>query len=95
MAKVLQKGRKPIPVNWVFKTKLEANGMERLKSRIVTKGYLQVPGVDFAKRFSPVANNTSTRILIRIVRIEGGQSSQSFGHLVKFNFEGRCSIKIK
>ena len=64
LAKVRQKGRKPISVKWVFKTKLEANGSERLKSRIVTKGYLQVPGVDFTEKFSPVANDTSTRILI-------------------------------
>ena len=64
LAKVRQKGRKRVPVKWVFKTKLEADGSERLKSRIVTKGYLQVPGVDFTEKFSPVANDTSTRILI-------------------------------
>ena len=33
-------GRKPVPVKWVFNTKLEPEGLERLKSRIVTKGYL-------------------------------------------------------
>ena len=57
-------GRKPAPVKWVFKTKLEPNGTERLKSRIVTKGYLQVPGVDYTERFSPVATDTSTRMII-------------------------------
>ena len=64
LAKVRKKVRKPIPTKWVFKTKLEANGTERLKSRIVTKGYLQVPGVDFTEKFSPVATDTSTRIII-------------------------------
>ena len=64
LAKVRKKGRKPIPTKWVFKTKLEANGTERLKSRIVTKGYLQVPVVDFTEKFSPVATDTSTRIII-------------------------------
>ena len=43
---------------------MEPNGTERLKSRIVTKGYLQVPGLDFTEKFSPAANDTSTRILI-------------------------------
>ena len=36
--------RKSVPIKLVFKTKLEPEGLERLKSRIVTKGYLQVPG---------------------------------------------------
>ena len=31
LKRVLAKGRKPIPVKWVFKTKLEPNGSERLK----------------------------------------------------------------
>ena len=29
------------------------------------------------------------------VRIVGGQSGQSFGHLVELKIEGRCSNKIK
>ena len=66
LERVRKKGRKPIPVKWVFKTKLEPDGSERLKSRIVTKGYLQVPGVDFTEKFSPVAADTSTRIIIGI-----------------------------
>ena len=64
LAKIRNKGRKPIPTKWVFKTKLEANGTERLKPRIVTNGYLQVPGVYFTEKFSPVAMDTSTRIII-------------------------------
>ena len=44
--------------------KPETKGLERLKSRIVTKGYLQVPGVDYMERFSPVATDTSTRMII-------------------------------
>ena len=53
-----------MPVKWVFTTKLESEGLERLKSRIVTNGYLQVPGVDYTERFSPVATDTSTRMTI-------------------------------
>ena len=34
-------------------------------------------------------------ILKPLVRIVGGQSGQSFGHLVELKIEGRCSNKIK
>ena len=51
-------------MKWVFKTKSEWTGDFRLKSRIVTLGYMQVLGVDFTEKFSPVANDTSTRIII-------------------------------
>ena len=66
LAVVRDKGRKPIPVKWVFKTKLEPDGSEQLKLRIVTKGYLQVPGVDFTESFSPVATDCSMRIIVGI-----------------------------
>ena len=66
LAEVRDKGRKPIPVKWVFKTKLEPDGSERLKSRIITKGYLQVPEVDFTESFSPVAMDCSTRIIVGV-----------------------------
>ena len=66
LSEVRKKGRKPIMVKWVFKTKLEPDGSEWLKSRIVTKGYPQVPGVDFTESFSPVALHSSTRIIISV-----------------------------
>ena len=35
-----------------------------MKSRSIVKGNMQVPGVNFIESFSPVAFDTSTRILI-------------------------------
>ena len=64
LSEVQKLGRTVIGVKWVFKTKSEWTGDFRLKSRIVTLGYMQVSGVDFTKKLSPVANNTSTRIII-------------------------------
>ena len=64
LSDVQKSGRKIIGVKWVFKIKSEWTGDFRLKSRIVTLGYMQVPGVDFTEKFSPVANDTSTRIII-------------------------------
>ena len=61
---VKDKGIKPVPVKWVFKSKEEADGLISLKSINVVKGYMKVPGVDFTESLYPVASDTSTRILI-------------------------------
>ena len=61
---VKEKGRKPVPVKWVFNSKEDFVGLIGLKSINVVKGYIQVPGVDCIKSFSSVTSDTSTRILI-------------------------------
>ena len=43
------KVRKPIPVNWLFKSKKEADGLIILHPKIVVKGYMQVPEGDFVE----------------------------------------------
>jgi hypothetical protein len=40
--------------------------LERLRARIVAKGYAQRPGLDYNETFSPVARATSVRALISI-----------------------------
>ena len=59
---VLQQGRKPIATKWVFKIKDESDHTKRYKSRVVTKGYMQIPGVDYTEKFSPVATASSLRV---------------------------------
>jgi hypothetical protein len=44
-----------------------AGQVEKFKSRLVTKGYSQVEGVDFDEIFSPVAKLTSIRVLMSLV----------------------------
>lgn len=60
-------GRKLIGVKWVFKIKHEPNYSLRYKSQIVTKGYIQIPGLDYLEKFSPVAQPSSVRLILAMV----------------------------
>jgi hypothetical protein len=59
----LPKGRKLVRNKWVYKVKSDG----RLKSRLVAKGFTQVPGVDFEETFSPVGRKASLKMLIWLV----------------------------
>ena len=63
----------PCPTNtnivgskWVFRTKYLADGsIECLKARLVTKGYTQVPGLNYTDTFSHVA--TIVHVVLSLV----------------------------
>ena len=58
-------GRKPLGVRHVFKIKDEPEG-ERFKERIVVKGYLAIPGIDYTEKFSPVMTDATVKIIISL-----------------------------
>nr|GEY86708.1 hypothetical protein [Tanacetum cinerariifolium] len=58
---------KPITSKWVFKTKYKPNSiMDRLKARMVFRGFNQQEGLDYKHTFLPVAKLATLRVLITL-----------------------------
>jgi len=66
MSQVRNEGRIPISSKPVFKIKDEQDGSKRYKTRIVTRGFLMIPGVDYTESFSPVTTETGVRTVIGV-----------------------------
>ena len=51
----LAKGRKLVRCKWVYRTKYASYGsVERLKARLVSKGFSQVEGIYYNETFAPI-----------------------------------------
>ena len=52
----------------MFNVKMHPNGtIERLKARLVSKGYTQVYGLDYSETFTPVAKIVSIHFFISLI----------------------------
>ena len=61
----IPKGRKLLKAKWVYKVKTDSLGnLASRKSRLVAKGYTEVPGVDFFEIFHPVGQGQTFRLLL-------------------------------
>ncbi|KAG9440556.1 hypothetical protein H6P81_020721 [Aristolochia fimbriata] len=60
-------GKKSIGVKWVYKTKYQSNGkIDKLKARLVVKGYRQKSGIDYFEVFAPVARLDTVRMILSL-----------------------------
>ncbi|EOY32548.1 Uncharacterized protein TCM_040529 [Theobroma cacao] len=61
------KHQRVISVKWIFRTKLNSDGsINKLKARLVVRGFSQVHGVDFFETFAPVARHDTIRLLVAL-----------------------------
>ncbi|OUC43997.1 integrase core domain protein [Trichinella nativa] len=59
--------QKVITCQWVYNTKFNADGsIKQRKTRLVAKGFLQRPNIDFHERYAPVARLSSIRTILAI-----------------------------
>ena len=61
-----------IGTKWVFRNKLDENGaITRKKARLVCKGYAQEEGINYGRKFSPIARMEGVRTLLAYVSYKG------------------------
>lgn len=56
-----------IGCKWVYKTKLKSNGtLDKLKDRLVAKGYSQSESNDYYETFSPIAKAPTLKVFLTV-----------------------------
>ena len=73
----LPKGRKLVRCKWIYWTKFVADGsVDKHKAHLVTKGFSQVPGIDYSENFALVARINSIRLVLAIAAANRWEAHQ-------------------
>ena len=59
------KDRQIVGAKWVYTIKTDQNEKETYKARFVTKGYSQIPDIDYEETFAPTARMSTIRTLLQ------------------------------
>lgn len=62
----LPSGKKALRNKWVLRKKMDSNGTEKYKARLVVKGCSQRKGIDYDEVYSPVVRYASIRYLMSL-----------------------------
>ena len=67
---------KAIGCRWIYKVKHNVDGsVNRLKARLIAKGYAQTHDIDYEETFAPVAKMTTVRTVIVVAATKGWPTS--------------------
>ena len=65
------KGANLVTSKWVFKAKMHVDGtLDKLKARMVARGFSQIYGVDFTDTFAPTIKFDTLRLFLVLVALE-------------------------
>ena len=77
----LPRGKRALGCKWVYKIKYHVDGsVERLKTRLVTLGNHQVPGLDYNETFAPVAKMVTVRAFLAVAAAKNWELHQMDVH---------------
>jgi hypothetical protein len=63
----IPEGRTAVACKWVYRIKYDEKGnVARYMARLITKGFSQIPGIDFDQTFAPMMRSESLRALIAL-----------------------------
>jgi hypothetical protein len=79
--------RKLITTKWIFKKKVEQDKTIRFKARCVSRGFMQIPGVDYTESFAPVASDTAIRTIIAMFLYYQNKNRSDIWKLEMFDVE--------
>ena len=70
-------GKKVVKAKWVLRRKLLPGGkLDKLKARIVAKGFTQREGIDYEETFSPTVRFESVRLMVAAAAADGLHTHQ-------------------